>query len=62
MHTMVCTQTSRTRRHVEPIMSDTKTPQQGTGAKPSSQQQGQQPPAPVQQQGSAPVIRDWASI
>jgi hypothetical protein len=61
MHTTVCAQTDRTRRHVEQFMSDTKTPQQGTPPKPASQQQGQQPAVPQQQSG-APVIHDWASI
>lgn len=42
-------------------MSDTKTPQQGTGSRPAGQQQGQQTPAQPQQQGSG-TIRDWASI
>ncbi|MEY4698251.1 MAG: hypothetical protein RIT14_2679 [Pseudomonadota bacterium] len=35
--------------------------QQGGSASPQ-QQQGQSQPAPAQQQGSTPVIRDWASI
>lgn len=66
MHTIVCMQTGKTRRHVEQIMSDKTTPQQGAGSKPSGQksipqQQGQQPPATPQQQ-SGTVIRDWASI
>jgi hypothetical protein len=58
---MECAQAGRTRRHVELIMSDTKTPQQGTGSRPAGQQQGQQTPAQPQQQGSG-TIRDWASI
>jgi hypothetical protein len=39
------------------------TKQQGSQPKPegSQQQQGGQP-APVQQQGSMPVFKDWASI
>jgi hypothetical protein len=72
VHTMVCAQTDKTRRHVEQIMSDTTpTPQQGAGTQPSGQksgpqQQGQQPPATPQQQSGTvirgPIFKDWASI
>ena len=63
---MVCAQTGKTRRHVEQIMSETTTPQQGAdtkpvGEQPAQQQQGQTPPAPPQHQAGV-VIRDWASI
>lgn len=47
-------------------MSNSKPAQQG-GAQSSAPQQGQAQPGPVkgsasQQQGSQPIIRDWASI
>jgi hypothetical protein len=42
-------------------MSNSTTPQQG-GSNTPAPQQGQSGGAPTQQQGSQPVIRDWASI
>jgi hypothetical protein len=41
-------------------MANAKPAQQGS--KPQPQQQDQSTPAPIQQQGSQPIFRDWAAI
>lgn len=44
------------------MATSTPAPQQQGGQQSGAQQQGQSGSAPSQQQGSTPVIRDWASI